>query len=272
MSHKPIVGFVHIPKTGGTTVKFILRNSTYLRHSDLQPLVRRGIFDGKDFQFMKKVFFFGLHTIAGHSLRSSAGNFSTPIQYFTIVRDPLRRCLSHYQHTKRAYQRVEKDISFEEFMQEESFNDCQVRRIAGEPNLEKAIEELTSRYFFVGLLERFAESMLILQKLCPYPLILEYKRLHVTKDNTAKEEVLNNPAFCEILREGNRLDLALYAFVHDKLFPSFREKAGPIAQEVDEKEFQPSSYPIRYRITRFYNQAIYRNLNKLRRGVKRCKA
>ena len=150
-------------------------------------------------------------------------------------------------------------------MKKEDYTDLQVRRIAGEPNLEKAKEELTRRYFFVGLTERFAESLVILQKLCPYPLILENKRLHVTKDNTAKQEVLDNPAYCDLLKEGNQLDLALYAYVQDELYPSFREKAGLATQDVDEKQFQPSSYPIRYKLTRWYNLAVYRNFNKLRR-------
>ena len=269
MTPKPIVGFVHIPKTGGTTIKFILRNSTYGKHCDLQPLVSRGVFSAKDFRFTKKAFFFGLHTIAGHSLRSSAGHFPRSLHYFTMVRDPLQRCLSHYQHIKRARQRKGKNISFETFMVNEDITDCQVRRIAGEPNVEKAVEELTGSYFFVGLTERFAESMLILQKLTPSPLTLDYRRLHVTKDNTAKQEVLNDPALFQLLHEGNQLDLALYAFVRDELYPSLLKRAGLEEQDVDEKQFYTAAYPFRYKITRAYNQAIYRNLNKLRRIIGR---
>ena len=50
-----ILGFVHIPKTAGTTVKFILRNSTYFRHCDIQPLVRKNLFTDDDFKFLKKI-------------------------------------------------------------------------------------------------------------------------------------------------------------------------------------------------------------------------
>jgi hypothetical protein len=154
-------------------------------------------------------------------------------------------------------------------MENEDSINCQVRRIAGEPNLEKALEELARQYFFVGLTERFVESMLILQKLSPYPLNLQHKRLHVTKDDTPKKEVLDSPANCDLMEEGNQLDLALYAYVRDELYPSFRKEAGLVTPEPDEKEFQPSSYPIRYKLTRWYNNAMYRNLNKLRRFVAR---
>ena len=52
---RPILGFVHIPKTAGTTLKFILRNSTFCRHCDLQTTVRHGTFRDEDYRFMRKV-------------------------------------------------------------------------------------------------------------------------------------------------------------------------------------------------------------------------
>ena len=263
---RPIIGFVHIFKTAGTTVKLILRNSTYLRHCDLQPLVQRGIFTNDDFKFLRKIFFFGVRSISGHSLRCPTAHLSAPIQYFTLVRDPLQRCLSHYQQIKRRRRERGEDITFEEFIQDEDVANHQVRHIAGDPDLAKAKHELSQRYLFVGLTERFAESMLVLQRLCPYPLKLEYTRRHVTMDNSAKQEVLANLEHCRLLQESNQLDLQLYAYVRDELYPELREKAGlSVADDVDEKRFLPKSYPLRYKFTRAYNMAVYRNLSKLRR-------
>ena len=66
--------------------------------------------------------------------------------------------------------------------------------------------------------------------------------------------------------ESNQLDLQLYAYVRDELYPELREKAGlSVADDVDEKRFLPKSYPLRYKFTRAYNMAVYRNLSKLRR-------
>jgi hypothetical protein len=264
---RPVLGFVHIPKTAGTTVKFILRNSTFLRHCDLQPLVRDDVFTDADFRFMQKIFFFGLHSISGHSLIHPTAHLSAPVQYFTFVRDPLQRCLSHYQQMKRSRHRQGRDISFEEYMQIKDVYDHQVIRIAGEPDIEKAKHELSTRYMFVGLTERFAESMLVFQRLCPYPLNLAYKRLHVAKDNTAKKEVLDNPDSRHLLEQGNRLDVQLYHYVRDELYPALREKAGLAGREVDETEFSSSSYPLRYKLTRGYNNAIYKPLIRLRQWL-----
>lgn len=269
MARTPLIGFVHIPKTGGSTLKFILRNSTFFRHCDLQPLARSGIFSARDFAFMKTVFFFGVHTISGHSLRPFAVSFPEPVRYFTMIRDPYQRCLSHYQHIKRAWQRLGRDITFEDFIRNEKMTNVQVQRICGSPDLDEARKQLEKNYFFVGLTERFAESVTILRRLFPWPLVLQYQRLHITRDHTAREDVLNSESQMALLRQGNRLDLALYHFVRDELYPAFREKAELQAREIDEKEHALSGSAVRNRITRIYNHAVYRNLNKFRRRLNR---
>ncbi len=261
---RPILAFVHIPKTAGTTLKFILRNSTYFRHCDLQTPVRRGIFRDDDFRFMKKVFPFGIRSIAGHSLVHPTANLSAPLQYCTFVREPLARCLSHYQQRRRARERIGCDLSFQEFLEIDHGRDRQVYHIAGGYQLSKAKEEL-SRYLFVGLTERFTESMLILQRLAPYPLNLQFERRHVTKDLSARREVLENPVSRRLLEEGNQLDLKLYEWVRDELYPALREKAGIDPRKVDENDLRLRSYPLRYKLTRGYNMAVYRSLSKLRR-------
>jgi hypothetical protein len=264
-TNRPVIGFVHIAKTAGTTVKFILRNSTFFRHCDVQPLARRGIFTDQDYRFMKK-FFPRLCSLAGHSLIHPTAHLSAPIQYFTFLRDPFERCLSHYQHIKRAYQRQNRNFSFESFMQDTFMRDYQVRHIAGAPDLEKA-KELLSRYLFVGITERFAESMYVFQKLCPYSLNVQYNRLHVTRDKTAAQKVRKEAASRRLLEESNQLDLQLYTFARDTLYPALRKKAGLEPLESDEKDLLPQTYPLRYKCTRSYNLAVYRSMNKLRRRL-----
>jgi hypothetical protein len=264
---RPILGFVHIPKTAGTTLKFILRNSTFLRHCDLQPLVRDDVFTDADFGFMQKIFFFGLHTISGHSLIHPTAHLSAPVRYFTFVREPLQRCLSHYQQIKRGRQKLGRDLSFEDYMQIKDVHDHQVRRIAGQPDVERAKHELATRYMFVGLTERFAESLLVFQRLCLYRINPAHRRLHVTKDNTARSEVLDNPESRRLLEQGNQLDLQLYQYVRDELYPALREKAGLSDREVDEAKFVSNSYPLRYKVTRGYNNAVYKPLVRLRQWL-----
>lgn len=264
-----MIGFVHIPKTAGTTVKFILRNSILLKHCDIMPKDGNGSLSDGDVEFAKKVFPFGLNSIAGHSLIYPTGHLSEPIQYFTFLRDPLHRCASNYQHVKRARMRGGEDISLEEFMENERMHNFQVRMIAGGPDLEKAKEELQTRYFFVGLVERFAESIIVFRALCPYKIDARYERRHVAKDNAAKKQVLENPDTRRLLEESNVLDLELYEFVRDVIYPAQLKRAGLENSEVDEKQLEQDFYPIKYKFTRGYNQAVYRSLMKLRRRFAR---
>jgi hypothetical protein len=151
-------------------------------------------------------------------------------------------------------------------MQDTLMHDHQVRRIAGAPHLEKA-KELLSGYLFVGITERFTESMSLFQKLCPYPLNLQCKRLHVTKDKTAAQKVMKEAASRRVLEESNQLDLQLYTFARDTLYPALRKKAGLEPLESNEKDSLPQAYPFRYKCTRTYNLAVYRSMNKLRRRL-----
>ena len=265
-----MVGFVHINKTGGTTIKYILRNSTWLRHCDLPTPYPDAVATPEDIDFARRIFFFGLNSITGHSLRPWVDGIPGPIDYFTMLRDPLLRCLSHYQHIKRGKQRKGEDITFEQFMQNERFRNRQVNHIAGESNVDKAKQIIRERFFFVGLLERFDESMMILQKLLPFPITLGYKPRHVAKDNMAKQAVLDDAASCELLHKGNRLDQQLYTFVRDELYPTYRQKAGVIVGQTPEP-LKPSRFPARYKVTRFYNQSVYRTFDKLRRRLKRSR-
>lgn len=264
-----MLGFVHIEKTAGTSVKFILRNSTILRHCDIMPQERYGIVSDEDLKLAKRAFFFGLQSISGHGLINPTENISDPIQYFTILRDPLQRCASHYQHIKRSRRRKGEDISFEEFIQDETKRDFQVRKIAGEPDLDKALQDLKEKFLFVGLTERFAESMEIFRHLCPYKINIRYSRLHVAKDNSAKKEVLETPHLRKLLEEGNALDSKLYEFVRDVLYPAQITETGLANIEIDETDHREDSYPYRYKLTRGYNNAVYKSLIKLRRYFSR---
>jgi len=268
MALRPTAGFVHIPKTGGTTVKFILRNSTLFRHCDLQTLTPRTPATIEDLKFMKKFFFFGLNSIAGHQLRPWILNLPVNLSFFTMLREPVQRSISHYQHLKRARQRRGTDITFEDFIRTERFSNCQVRHIAGCPDLEKAKNHLRNSFFFVGLMERFDESMRVLQKLFPYPLRLEYLPRHVSKNTEVKEKILSNPVWCDMLLECNRLDTELYVFVRDELYPALRAQVGIAADAgTFDPDTPPSARPLRYRLTRFYSHGIYRTANKVRRMI-----
>ena len=259
-----MIGFVHIAKTAGTSVKFILRNSFGLGHCNLRTLRGDGTAVDEDLDFAKKVYF-NLRSVSGHTLVDPTVNLSEPIRYFTFLRDPLKRTASHYQQYVRHGRRQGKDTDFETYIRAPRNQDRQVRKIAGTRDLEKAKQLIAERFFFVGLVERFEESVSVLARLCPYPLDVRYPRLKVTKVNTEKDQVLADPTTRAMLEEANQLDLALYEHVRDVVYPAQLEQArldepGVLAEEVPDMGLTFS-----YRLNRSFTQAIYRPLVKRQR-------
>lgn len=180
-----MIAFAHINKTGGTTMKFILRNSFGVHHCDVKTQHDDGTFRDEELQFARWVFP-GLRSIAGHHLRHPSTALSGDIDFLTVLREPVMRFASHFQQNSRRTGRTGRwwkaggatsprhPLTLEQFVQKSS--NLQVRCIVGAADVERAKKELQSRYFFVGLTERFDESVRVLEKLCPYPLDPRYRR------------------------------------------------------------------------------------------------
>jgi hypothetical protein len=91
---------VHMEKTGGLTLNFILRNSFGIHHFDVYPWANdRKLFEADDLKLLLK-FAPKIKSIAGHSVnpRANIETICNNIQYYTVMRHPLIRCASHYQY------------------------------------------------------------------------------------------------------------------------------------------------------------------------------
>lgn len=259
-----MIGFVHIAKTAGSSVKYILRNSFGIGHCNLQTLDGSGTSTDRDLAFAKKVHV-GLKSISGHTLVHPTATLSEPIDYFTFLRDPMTRFASHYQQWVRRRVSTGKSTDFDEYVGAPRTWNRQVRAIAGAPDLELAKRELAERYFLVGLVERFDDSVAAFGALCPYPVDLSYVRRHVAVDKTDMKRVLADEGCRRRIVEANELDLELHAHARDVLFPANLEAArlgpdSPRAREVPASEFAP-----RYKLSRLFAQVVYRPLIKVQR-------
>lgn len=160
--------FVHIEKTAGSTLLSILRGSFGARHCDIRlPLDKRGN-EGEDHREcvtaanLRSVrrLYRSLRGISGHNVKAYADLHEEcpEITFFTYVRDPIKRFLSHFHnrgpgHTPEA---------FDEWISAAWTNNWQTKMIAGEANADKAIELLKARFGFIGLTEKFDEGLLLL--------------------------------------------------------------------------------------------------------------
>jgi len=89
--NEPVIAFVHIQKTAGTTTKFILRNSFGSRHSDVNPVdpTRDKPFESADLDFALTVIP-GLRSISGHQIIEPTRHLAGRVMPYTMLRDPVR--------------------------------------------------------------------------------------------------------------------------------------------------------------------------------------
>jgi hypothetical protein len=260
-----VIVFLHIPKTGGTTFRFILENSLGIFNCHAHQ-TRRESFSQSDFEFVRKIFP-GLKSIAGHNLVDPL-HLSFPDPFFiTFMREPVARVISHYQDTVL---RGNNQQSFEECVRtKEDLHNLQVRLMAGEANVDKA-KRFLEKCGAVGLTEKFDLSLHLIDRLCPCKLDLHYQRRVVARDNATKESVQRDSRMLELAREYNRLDLELYDFAVKEVFPKLCEKAGlNLADKVSSYEIFSGGIHTRNQIGRFYNK-VFRELYKLRSKVVRA--
>jgi hypothetical protein len=159
------------------------------RHCDIRlPLVKRRddygdhkvCVDANDLRRVKRLYR-NLRGIAGHNVKPYADlHVECPeIQFFTVLRDPVRRFLSHFLNRGEGND----PAAFDRWISANWVHNWQTKMIAGEPCAEKAIALLNSRFGYIGLTERFDESLVLLRQWLEEPQFRgEYRRVNHLSD------------------------------------------------------------------------------------------
>ncbi|MFQ5947253.1 MAG: sulfotransferase family 2 domain-containing protein [Acidimicrobiia bacterium] len=224
-----MLAFVHIHKTAGTTLASILKRSFGARHCNAYSWSKDGpYFSAADYRRLHRLYS-SLESMLGHEIRaySDLEEACPAVAYYTFVRDPLVRCASHYQYDR---QRGGVEMRFEEWIQDDKTHDRQVRHIAGpEPDAQTAIALLEDNFFFVGLVERFDESLVLFQNVVGPDRLqsIHYFRKWAAPDDVIKDRLLNDRKTRALLEDANRMDLELYEHVTREIYPRQRSDYGP---------------------------------------------
>jgi len=266
-----VLVFVHINKTAGSTVRYILRSSYGVRHCDVEPW--HGANDGPPFSTadlprLRKLYP-RLASIAGHRVTGYADleEEGTDFAYFTFLRDPLKLCASRFQY--HVDHRRKKHLVFEEWIQREWLRNAQTQRIGGTQDAADAIRVIGERGMFVGLTERFDESMILLKALRASDLDIAYARVNVAKKDSIASTLLADARTRQLLVEANRSDLALYEHVSRELYPAFEREygAGLVDAVLQHQGSARRSFNRRnLTLSRMKRHGLYRPMLKLYRG------
>lgn len=221
--------FIHINKTAGRTVRYILRSSFGTRHCEAEPLQvgqSDRAFSTHDLKLARKVYPH-LESIGGHRVTGyiDLQEMGTEFKYFAFMRDPVKTCASRFQYNIQY--RGKKDLVFEEWIERDWTRNSQTKLIAGMADAASAIRIIKDRNIFIGLTERFDESMLLLKGLRANHLNISYRRVNVASDNTIAQKILSNESTRQRLIEANREDQQVYDFVTQELYPRYQREYGP---------------------------------------------
>lgn len=244
---EPLLAFDHLPKTAGQTIRKLLRNYFGPHLCDLQ--VSPFNFTHPDWTLVKKLYP-NLRCASGHACATwgPVGEVESA-RFFTFVRLPVSRVISNYQY------RLAGGKYLEEFPVWASKNsNSQVRRLAGKEDLDAAKAVLAKRMGFVGLTERFNESVLMWHRWLNLPNFdIRYERVNVSTNIEVRHHIEQNAEWMEIVRNKNLLDQRLYDYVKDEIFPAQQKLYGPDF-EADLKAYENSLQGFRNR-TSFYGFA-----------------
>ncbi len=241
--------FIHLEKTGGSTMLTILRRSFGTRHCDIRlPLVKRArchrderqCVDATDLRRVRRLYR-NLLGISGHNVKpyNNLAAAEPALRFFTFLREPTSRFRSHFLNRGKVYSRE----AFDRWSGETWIHNWQTKMIAGEPSAEKAIELLSTRVGFVGLTQRYDESLLLLKHWLAEPdFRCEYQPVNRLADKSRPRDklrartdmsYLDSDAVRERIAAINSEDQKVYDYVTRTLYP--RQQAaypGNLAAEV----------------------------------------
>lgn len=257
------VVFLHIEKAAGSTVHDIMYANffpyyvatpvRYVRGRDNQQESLRS--SQLDVIFRSTP---GLKAAGGHSLRCYDSKNDSGCVYFTFLRDPISRYLSHYFYQSEV---MGVERNFEEFLDDTVFSDFMCKKISGKGCADAAIKIIEEKGVFPCLVEHFDESLKRLESLFSEKGIHKSFKAGYQIANSRKSrgaegkkrlDEMRSKHFESIL-ENNKEDVRLYDYVRKKYFSE--TPAAPLLK-------MKKGYSLRIKIGKFFRRVFFRPLEK----------
>lgn len=211
--------FIHIEKSGGISLHTMLHNS-FSHYLSPRPQIKSEFVVPEHVNRLNKLYPFHIDGMGGHKFCPALDYercFDEPVSYFTFLRKPDARFLSHvnWQINVKG-----NDSNLEYYLEEAYFHNFQCYRLSGGRSFEGAREIIESKNVQLGLMERYEDSLFLLQqrviqKFKPVDLKMNDRSSSYRKQYRLKEL---SPSILEKIRQVNGEDWKLYEYAVNK-FP-----------------------------------------------------
>jgi hypothetical protein len=251
--------FFHIPKTGGTTLEKIIQRAApaqkiflvnYHGPARSSLLVRSNEQIAMYLEQMSPDRRQSIAFVIGHFPMDIDTLFDRPSRYFTIIREPIDRCISNFFHLKREANTPEtashlpiyksiKNMTLEQYLDSGIGLDSdnhQVRMLAGCPELDAPWSEdgrrislpaveprhlamakrnIEERFLIAGTLEQFAELTWYLKRVYGWPV---HRCFYVKRrENSSRPRIDQVSVHTQRrLEQSNQFDIELYHWVNNR--------------------------------------------------------
>lgn len=240
MNPPPIHAFIHVPKTAGSTVRAVLRREFGTRHCDVK--VPRHLRHGHrwvDAEILRRArrVYPRLESVCGHRVTAFNGlqNAMPMLRFYTFVRHPVDRCISHFYHACRADPSQATTARLEAFCRDPWQRNVQTRWLGGSPDPQQAIRMLETQIGFVGLTETFEASMLMLARWLGRPAFNPAHRRVNARSGPVPLPVHDVRRLRAMVEEANHADLAVYSYARDVVFPrQLAAYAGDLERDIED--------------------------------------
>lgn len=226
---QPVLYYVHVPKTAGTTMRIILLWMYWWN----QILWARGKpYLEQKAQSLSNADLSRIRLVAGHTRFGMHEHLPfSHFQYFTILREPVDRVLSHYyflcrQPQNELYETIHQyDLSLVTLLTEgyipihnvqtywlSKADVSHFRDGAYHPDIVREVKENIDQYFsFVGLNEWFDESLIMLKRDMGWKRYPIYAQKNVTKSRRKQDK--ESAETIDTIKRYNQMDVEIYDHV-----------------------------------------------------------
>lgn len=232
--------YIHIPKTGGNTLTDIMSRQYWPERTRIYKT--KGRFIGRAFDDCVSApeempvlalghMYWGLHELVG------------PSRYFTMLREPIRRVISQYNHFRNhavhPLHKAAMSHSLESFLESgicTFMHNTQVRLLSGysgdgrcTTDMLEAAKRNLDRCVVVGLTERFDESILLMQE------AFGWRDPFYLRINVAKKHVDVPKEAYALAHQYNALDAQLYEYAQGMFERQVTPSLGPRLHQFKER-------------------------------------